>query len=434
MKNLLIIGVLLFNTVGLTQEKLTLEQAIAIAMDKNYDIQIYENNLSQAANNQDIKNTGYLPTVSVSAGGNYSNNNAYVVRQTGEELNIDGIQSTAYNASIGVNYVLFNGMYRKHNFEKLKTAYELAGVQKQIQIDNTILNVYAAYYNIAKNTINLNSYEESFDISKNRLKRTEYQLKYGQKTSLDVLNAKVDVNNDSINLINGQIALDNEKRTLNYLLGFPVNQSFQVDESVEVNRLLDIDLITSNMKENNNIAKQYELNKNLAKYDVKLNQSGWMPQVSTAVSYGLNNGNYGPTSLFATQNATGLSAGLSLSWDVFDGGATSTKVQNAKIAVETQGLYQSQIELNLSNELANTWASYLNQLVIINTEEMNVEVANQNFLKTQEQYNLGQISSIDFRQAQLNLINAKVSLTTAMFNAKIAEIQLKKLEGTLINP
>ncbi len=435
MKNSFILStVFLIHLVGLSQEKLSLDQAIAIALEKNYDIQIYDNNLMQADNNQDIKNTGYLPSLTLNAGGNYASNNAFVVTQAGEEKSIDGIQSTTYNASVGVGYVLYNGMYRKHNFEKLKKAYELASVQKQIQIDNTILNVYTTYYNIAKNTINLNIYEESFEISKNRLIRTSYQMKYGQKTNLDVLNAKVDVNNDSLNLINGQIQLDNEKRTLNYLLGLPMNKTFEVEEIVEVNELLDIATITANMEANNSTAKQYELNKALANYDVKLNQSSWMPKVSTTVSYGLNNGNYGPTSLFATQNVTGLNAGLSLSWNVFDGGATSTKVQNAKITAANQDLYKNQVELNLSNELANTWAAYLNQLLIINSEEMNVAVADQNFLKTQEQYNLGEISSIEFRQAQLNLINAKVSLTTAKFNAKIAEMQLKKLEGTLINP
>ena len=435
MKNSFILStVFLIHLVGLSQEKLSLDQAIAIALEKNYDIQIYDNNLMQADNNQDIKNTGYLPSLTLNAGGNYASNNAFVVTQAGEEKSIDGIQSTTYNASVGVGYVLYNGMYRKHNFEKLKKAYELASVQKQIQIDNTILNVYTTYYNIAKNTINLNIYEESFEISKNRLIRTSYQMKYGQKTNLDVLNAKVDVNNDSLNLINGQIQLDNEKRTLNYLLGLPMNKTFEVEEIVEVNELLDIATITANMEANNSTAKQYELNKALANYDVKLNQSSWMPKVSTTVSYGLNNGNYGPTSLFATQNVTGLNAGLSLSCNVFDGGATSTKVQNAKITAANQDLYKNQVELNLSNELANTWAAYLNQLLIINSEEMNVAVADQNFLKTQEQYNLGEISSIEFRQAQLNLINAKVSLTTAKFNAKIAEMQLKKLEGTLINP
>ncbi|MDX1348906.1 MAG: TolC family protein [Putridiphycobacter sp.] len=434
MKKILILAILSTGSCLSFSQTLSIEEAVAVALEKNFDIQIAENNTIVAENNQDILNTGYLPTIAVNAGATYANSNAFVVRQTGEELSIDGIESNTVNASLGLNYVLFNGLKRKNNYEKLKTAYNLSGVQKQIQIDNTILNVYTAYYNIAKYSIMLEIFEESFAVSKNRLVRTEYQMKFGQKTSLDVLNAKVDVNNDSLNLVNGTIALDNEKRTLNNLMGLPIDHNFEVNEFVEVNKLLDYEQIRTNMMANNSTAKQYELNKELANYDIKISQGGWMPTLSTSVSYGLNNGNFGPASLFAVQNTTGLNAAVSLSWNVFDGGTTSTQVQNAKIAAANQDLYRNQLELSLSNQLANAWANYTNQLIIINSEEMNVEVSTQNFLKTEEKYNLGQVTSIDFRQAQLNLINAKVNLTTAQFNAKVAEMQLKKLEGTLVNP
>lgn len=433
MRNVLvIIGAVLMNSVVFGQEKLSLDQAIALALENNYDIQIVTNNVEVADNNQNVKNSGYLPTVAVSAGGNYSNNNATIETQTGAEQTINGIEATSYNASIGVNYVLFNGMNRKNAFEKLKRSYELANTQRQVQIDNTILSVYNAYYELAKSTISLEILKESFEISKNRLERVEYQKEFGQKTSLDALNAKVDVNSDSMNVLNGQLAIDNARRNLNYLLGISADEMFSVDEEVDVNSLLDLNSITANMLENNSTAKQFELNKELANYDLKVSKSGWMPTVSTNVSYGLNNANNGPASFLARQNVTGLNTGLSLTWNIFDGGTTSTRVANAKIAIDNQNLYKEQIDLNLKNQLANIWASYLNQLAVINFEETNVEISNQNFLKTQEQYNLGQVNSTDFRQAQLNLINAKVSLTTAQFNAKIAEVQLKKLEGTLV--
>jgi outer membrane protein TolC len=414
------------------QEKLSLDEAVVIALENNYDIRIVSNSVEVANNNQNVKNSGYLPTVAVSAGGNYSNTNATIETQTGVEQTITGIEANSYNASIGVNYVLFNGMNRKNAYGKLKRSYDLANVQKQVQIDNTILSVYNAYYELAKSSIRLEILEESFEISKNRLERVEYQNEFGQKTSLEVLNARVDVNNDSMNVVNGQLAIDNARRNLNYLLGLPADHVFSVDEEVDVNALLDYNTIAANMLENNSTAKQFELNKELANFDLKTSQSGWMPTVSTNVSYGLNNANNGPASFLARQNITGLNTGISLTWNIFDGGATSTRVANAKIAVDNQNLYKEQIDLNLKNQLANTWASYMNQLAVISFEETNVEVSNQNFLKTQEQYNLGQVNSTDFRQAQLNLINAKVNLATAQFNAKIAEAQLKMLEGTLV--
>jgi outer membrane protein len=433
MKNVFaILGMVLMSSFVFGQQKLSIDQAVVIALENNYDIRIVSNNVEVAENNQNVKNSGYLPTVGVSAGANYSNNNANIETQAGVEQTINGIEANSYNASIGVNYVLFNGMNRKNAFEKLKRSYDLANVQRQVQIDNTILAVYNAYYELAKSDIMQGILEESFEISKNRLRRLEYQKEFGQTTSLEILNAQVDMNNDSMSMVNGLLANDNARRNLNYLLGLPADELIQVDQNVDVSTLLDFNAISANMLENNSSAKQFELSKELANYDLKTSQSGWMPTVSTNVSYGLNNANNGPASFLARQNITGLNAGVSLTWNIFDGGATSTRVANAKIAVDNQTLYKEQIDLSLKNQLANAWASYMNQLAVINFEETNVEVSNQNFLKTEEQYKLGRVNSTDFRQAQLNLINAQVNLETAKFNVKIAEAQLKMLEGTLV--
>jgi len=135
----------------------------------------------------------------------------------------------------------------------------------------------------------------------------------------------------------------------------------------------------------------------------------------------------------AEQQTTGVTAGINLNWNVFDGGATKVRVQNAKIAMKTQELNQQKVQLNLENQLAKFWAEYTTQKAIIRNEEINVEISNQNFLKSKELFNLGRITSIDFRQAQLNLINTKLNLLNAKYNAKIAELQLKKFAGLLTN-
>ncbi len=415
------------------QAQLTLDDAVSNAMAKNFDIRLANNSVITAENNKSIQNSGYLPSISGSANANYANNNAFVIDQEDNEFSIDGIQTTSYGASVALNYTIYAGGNRKYQFDKLKKAYELSDVQRQIQIDNTILNVYTTYYNIAKNSIQLDILEEAFEISKQRLIRTQYQFDFGQKTNLDVLNAQVDVNNDSLNLVNAQILLGNSKRQLNFLMGEPIESEFDVDETIDVNILLNYDDIRKDMASNNFQAKQIELNKAISETDLKINQSAWVPNLSTNVSYGFNNSQNGPASLFATQNTNGLNAGISLNWNIFDGGATNVRVQNAKINLENQNIYREQLDMNLDNELTNVWSDYLNQLAIIKAEEINVTVNNQNFLKTQEKYNLGQITSIDFRQAQLNLIRAKVNLVNAKFAAKTAEVQLKKLAGKLVD-
>ena len=56
-----------------------------------------------------------------------------------------------------------------------------------------------------------------------------------------------------------------------------------------------------------------------------------------------------------------------------------------------------------------------------------------NFKRTEEQYQLGQVNSIEFRQAQLNLLNAQSNLNKTKYDAKNAELILLQLTGNLLN-
>ena len=82
--------------------------------------------------------------------------------------------------------------------------------------------------------------------------------------------------------------------------------------------------------------------------------------------------------------------------------------------------------------MVSLWAEYTSQQTINKTEALNVSISEQNFLRSKEQFNLGQISALDFRQAQLNLIRTKLNLLNAKYNAKITELQLKKFAGVLM--
>ncbi len=434
MKNYIkyLVFIVLLPLTGISQQMLNLEDAIAEALKSNYDIQLAENSLIQADNNKSVYNSGYLPTVTANADARYNSSNAKITDQQGNERNIDGIQTSGYGASVGLNYVLFNGGGRKYQYDKLKNLYALSSLQKKTQIENTLIDVYTTFYNLARSQEQKRTIEEAFYISKERLQRVTVQQEYGQKTKLDILNAKVDANKDSINLINISVSVENNRRNLNFLLGREISTEFTVDSDVVLDSNLSYIELLSKLKSNNNELKQLELNQSITQQDLRINQAGWLPSVTTNVSYGYNYNDNGPAGFLAEQQTTGLSAGLNLSWNLFDGGVTKVRVQNAKIAMKTQELNKQKIQLNLENQLATFWAEYTTQKAIIENEKINVEVSNQNFLKSKELFNLGKITSLDFRQAQLNLINTKLNLLNATYNAKIAELQLKRFAGYLV--
>ena len=430
---LLLLSLSIFPILGISQQTLTLEDAISIALKNNYDILLAENSVMQADNNQSIYNSGYLPTLTGTGNATYANNNAKLTNQAGAQTEISGIEATQLNGSVALNYVLFNGGSRKYNFDRLKNQYELSSATKKIQIENTLIDVYTTFFNVARNQEQKNTLIEAYDISKERLDRVIAQQKYGQKTSLDVLNAKVDANADSITLLSLTVQLENNIRNLNFLLGRDISTLFEVSNEVVLEENLTYEGLLEQLKSDNNQLKQIAINQAISEQTLKINLAGWLPSVTSSVGYGINYSDNGPAGFFAIQQSNGFNAGLSLSWNIFDGGATKVNVQNAQIAIQNQELNAKKLSLNLENQLASFWAESNTQKVIIQNEETNVKISNQNFLKSKELFNLGKITSLEYRQAQLNLINNKLNLLNATYNAKLAELQLKRFAGLLLN-
>mgnify|MGYP001033649376 CR=1 FL=1 len=423
------------------QEILTKKEALEITLKNNFGIKIATNNLQIAKNNSDILNTGFLPTAALTSGADYRRNNqslTFTDRTTGEDAQIsgDGIITKTYNASLGVNYTIFDGLGRKYNYKQLQETYNLSELQARETIENTYLQLFTIYFQIARLSENKDNLQEALSISKRRLKRAKYQYDYGQSTKLEYLNAQVDVNNDSITYITAKQQLSNAKRGLNVILGVDKETSYSVETQVAYNTLLNLADLEEKTIANNSLLMQNEKNIAISEFNIKVNQSNYFPTLGFNASYGFNRTeNENLINPFGAKLITsdGLNAGLNLTWNIFDGGGNKTRVANAKIALDNQQILLEQQKANIKNNLKNTWENYNNQLFILKAQEQNVLSNQNNFDRTQERFKLGQITSLEFRQAQINLINAKTALNNAKFDAKLIELQLLQLSGDILN-
>ena len=137
---------------------------------------------------------------------------------------------------------------------------------------------------------------------------------------------------------------------------------------------------------------------------------------------------------FVLQNVnTGLNAGVNLTWNLFDGGSTLTRVKNSEILLENQKLQKEQLIIDVERNFNNAWDDYQNRLIIYRVQQNNIKTAQNNFERTQEKFKIGQVTSIESRQAQLNLLNAELSRNQAKYDAKLAEITVLQLSGELLN-
>ena len=244
------------------------------------------------------------------------------------------------------------------------------------------------------------------------------------------------MNNDSITLISAKQQLSNAKRGLNVILGQKEDVNYNVETNVDFNKMMNFDKLKEKVLKNNALLNQNEKNLAISEFNLKVNKATYLPTLNFNASYGFNRTeNENLVNPFGARLITsdGLNAGLNLSWNIFDGGTRKTRVANAKIAIENQQLQLEQQKITIENNLKNTWENYKNQLFILKAQETNVLTTQNNFDRTQERFKLGQITSVEFRQAQINLISAKTALNNAKFDAKLIELQLLQLSGDILN-
>ena len=425
------------------QKIISKEEALELVLENNFGIKVSKNTTEIVKNNSSILNSGYLPSLSISSGGNYTGSDTEIAfpGQFDDQGNplpnrvFEDQEAQRFNAGLNLNYTLFDGLGRRYTYKRLKEEYALSELQLRETIEFTTLQLFEVYFNIAQLTESQEISQETLDISKDRLKRAEVAFIHGQGNKLSVLNAQVDVTNDSINLIQVNQQLGNTKRDLNLLMNQPINQDFDVGLDVSFVNSLQIESWLETAEQFNIELLKQKSNSQINAYDIKINQSGYLPTVGLIGSYGWNLNKSPATAFFpGTNNTTySLGVGASLSWNIFDGGRTLTRVKNAKLSFNNQELIQQETKMSFERDLENALQNSINTKEIFEIQNKQVETATYNFERSEEQYKLGSITAIEFRQAQINLANAQNQRTIAKYRAKLSELQLIQITGQLLN-
>ncbi|WP_124979627.1 TolC family protein [Nonlabens xiamenensis] len=422
---------------------LTKEEAVRLMLDNNYGIKIAQNAEEIAENNTSILNSGYLPSLTGTAGAQFDETDSETdfggaPDQNGnprDNIVINDAETRSYNAAIALNYTLFDGLGRFYNYKRLKEQYDLTQLEARATIENTTVQLMSVYLEVARLTENLEVFEQTLAISRQREVRAQYQFDYGQVNKLEVLNAQVDINADSINIMNTRQQLRNTKRDLNLLLNRDLEAGFEVDTTVNLQNMLVIDSFLEQVEQNNVRLLQAESNLQISAYDIKTSRALLLPRIGLTGSYGWNQTDNPPSAFFpaTTRTSSSVQVGASLTWDIFDGGRSITGLRNAEIAYKNEELFKKQLEQEVARDVANAKGNYENALAIYRMQEQNVLTNEANFARSEERFKLGQVSSIEFRQAQVNLINAITIKNLAKYDAKLAEFQLLQLAGQLLN-
>jgi outer membrane protein TolC len=412
----------------LVLQPISIKSAVDSAMKNNHAIIIARNNILIAENNAGLMNSGFLPTLSANGGLLKKNEDTYSESSTGAVNDVNGNITDSYNYGIVLNYRLFDGMGRYYNYKKFQSSFTLEELKSRAIIENTLMNLIIAYYDIAKLTSKLENQRRTMDISNERHRLISSKMEFGQAGKLDVLQSEVDMNNDSINFINTNRDLKVARRNFNVLLARDVRTEFAVDTTVVFSKDIDEDKMMELASEQNVDYLLALQNVDIAELSKQASRSGYIPKVDLNGGYSGSN-TESAAGFFPVNERHGYNLGASLSWNLFDGGRTSVQIQNAKIAelnAQEQSFNQKNI---LEREVSNAYIIYENSLYVMKAEEKNMQTNQLNFQYSKDKYSLGQINSIDYRKAQVDLESSINRYNEAKYLAKVAELKLMKLAG-----
>lgn len=394
------------------QDALTLESSIEIALQNNLDIKVAKNEAQSSVNSATRGNAGLLPSLEGTANTLYSEHST-------DEFYSYGTMDFAYT--------LFDGFGGIYSYKILNLQKERGLLTARYNIENTIVNVITGFYQLSKYFENVKVAKQSFLISKERLQRIEAKFEFGGANKLDVLNSKVDFNQDSSSYLQAQQNYDESVREMNVLLGRSAETKIQLIPDASGFQEFKLEELKKKALVEN---ADYLIQANQLREDelsVKKAKNGQLPSVDLSSSY-----YYYDEDVSGTSYKRKLTGALSVSYTIFDGKTKKLEIANAKIdKLNSELEYQNKM-LELEKEIVNAYANYTYNLKMLSLQEDALEAAVLNFEQSKEYYQLGQITSTEFREAQQNLLEAQYNKSEARFDAKESEVSIKQISGMLL--
>jgi outer membrane protein len=233
-----------------------------------------------------------------------------------------------------------------------------------------------------------------------------------------------------------QSTIDQLKQRLNALVGLQLPTVYEVSDTIVIDLNMDSEDLLANFENSNYSLQVARQNVRAASLALRERRAEYLPFINFNAAY-----NYAKTdntrlinpygTLFFRQY--GYNYGFSITLPIFNGFDTRRLNQQARIEIDRQTLLYNQLRTDINVGMNNTYINYDNAKKILLIEEETIGLARENVYIALESFKRGVTTFIELRTAQQSLAEAYSRLITARYNAKLAETELRRLNGSLLN-
>ena len=427
---------IVFTSVNLyAQEILTPEDAVAAALQNNYQIRLSKNDSILYAINNSYARAAFLPRVNANGSYIFNNNNQKQKLSDGSNKGGNGIKSNNLNGSLALNWVLFDGFKMFATRDKLKEYLLLGDLTIKNQVTEIIAEVIKTYYNIVRQKQQLKAVEEQMILNRERLRLAEIKLEVGLGIKPDVLQAKLDLNAQVATQLNQQTAIAQLKGTLNELMAINKGVDYEVLDTIPVDTTLTLDGVKENIADSSPALLLAKKNIDVANIALREVRAQKLPTLSFTSAYNFSQTNNSTVintfSPLYNQNK-GFNYGLTASIPIFNNYTAKRNLQLAQADINNRTLLLESQVSQINTTVENTFRTYQLQKQELALEDSNIILAKENVFIAYERYKQGVTTFIELREAQKSLSDTYDRLIAARYNLKVAETELKKIRGELL--
>ena len=410
------------------QNKITLDEAIEIALSESNTIKIAEMTIEKTGYAQKGAYSALYPNISAS--GSYQRTLKKQVMSMefmGEEQSFPVGTNNNVSAGLSAAMPLVNAQL----WQSLKLSaldVELAIEQARSSRISMVSQVKQAFYAVLLAKEAYSVYKEVYDNAQKNFEDVEKKYNVGKASEFEYLRAKVNANNSEPEVYSAENAVVLAIWQLKAIMGVDLSTEIDVIGALsDYANEMTVSLASSETVsfENNTNLLQLQLQDEMLSRTIKMTKYQYIPTLSASFSYNymaMGNTfdmNWNPYSVVA----------LSLNIPIFDGFAKHNNIRQYQKTQDILRLNIEDVERNLNIALENYRDKMNTSVKRYTAAETTLEMAQKSYNISEKMYELGKATLVELNDAQLALTQAQLTMSQAIYQYMTNKAAIDELMG-----
>lgn len=333
-----------------------------------------------------------------------------------------GKSTDTYKYGVTATQLLFDGFKTSDNIKAASQNIKAAEYSYKFASSEVRFSLRSAFINLLKAQELLNITQEIYDIRRNNLILITLRYESGLEHKGALLNAEANLSEAKFEIAQAKRSLEVAQRELFKEMGREEFSDLRVEGVFKVSDAAlekpDFEALTQNNPSLGKLIAQ----KNSASFGVNAAKADFSPQISAQAGANKSSSQWPPED-------DQLSAGLTVSFPIFEGGLRLAKIDKAQSVFNQAEAVERSARDGIIVELEQTWAVLQDTIETVEVQKKFLEASQERAKIAEAQYSLGMIEFDNWTIIEDDLVKTKKSLLDAQANALLAEANWVSAKG-----